>query len=197
MRRSMMALIGLAVVAVPAGAQLNENYGYELVKALRDGEGSKAYSLVQNNSTNVVNFRGGDGEAPLHVVTRLRNGNWIGFLLSNKADPNIADKQGDTPLIIAARMGYADGAQRLIQSRADVDRVNKRGESALIVAVNQRQAGIVKMLLQAGADPDKRDYAAGYSAREYAKRDTRNPELLRLIETTKRTTRQVAGPTRN
>ena len=196
MRTIFVSAVALLVAAAPAAAQLNENDGATLVKALRDGDGSKAYALVQGNGTNVVNYRGPDGEAPLHVATRLRNGNWVGFLLANKADPNIGDKEGDTPLIISARMGYGDGASRLIRSRADVNRVNRRGESALIVAVNQRQPAIVKMLLEAGADPDKRDFGAGYSAREYAKRDSRMPELIRLIETVERPKAKIAGPTR-
>lgn len=194
--RRVVVSIGLALVAIPAAAQINENNGLALVKALRESQGSMAYSIVQANGPAVVNYRGPDGEAPLHVVTRLRNSNWVGYLLSNKADPNITDKDGDTPLIIAARMGYTDGAQRLLSARADLDRTNRRGETPLIVAVNQRQPGVVRLLLMAGADPDKRDFAQGYSAREYAKRDSRMPELLRLIETIKRPNRQVAGPVR-
>ena len=40
----------------------------------------------------------------------------------------------------------------------------------------------MKLLLAKGADPDKKDTAAGYSARDYAKRDTRNREILAAIE---------------
>ena len=46
----------------------------------------------------------------------------------------------------------------------------------------QRQFGAVKLLHAKGANPDKKDAAAGYSAREYAKRDTRNREILAAIE---------------
>jgi hypothetical protein len=53
------------------------------------------------------------------------------------------------------------------------------------------------LLLKAGADPDKADHAAGYSARDYAKRDTRNPGILRLIDTVKSTKKAVAGPNIN
>jgi hypothetical protein len=38
------------------------------------------------------------------------------------------------------------------------------------------------MLLNAGANPDKADSAAGYSARDYAKRDPRAREILKLID---------------
>jgi ankyrin repeat protein len=59
------------------------------------------------------------------------------------------------------------------------------GETALIVAVQQRHTEIVKLLLAAGADPDRSDSAAGYSARDYAKRDTRSRDMLKLIEAKK------------
>ena len=39
--------------------------------------------------------------------------------------------------------------------------------------------------------------SAGYTPRDYAKRDTRNPGLLKLIETVKSTKKPVAGPKLN
>jgi hypothetical protein len=53
------------------------------------------------------------------------------------------------------------------------------------VAVQQRQLPVVRLLLDAGADPDKPDSAAGLSARDYAKRDTRARQILQMIETKK------------
>ncbi len=198
MRHGLIGMTALAIglSAIPATSQIVGNDGLEFLTALKEGEGSKAYAIAERNGTNILNQRGTDGDAPLHIVIRQRNGNWIGFLLAKGADPNVAGADGDTPLILAARAGFTEGVVRLIGSRADVNRVNKRGESPLIVAVNQRQQQIVKLLLESGADPDKPDFAAGYSAREYAKRDNRNPELLRLIETVKRPTPKVAGPSR-
>ena len=85
----------------------------------------------------------------------------------------------------------------LVRMNAAVDATNRRGETALIIAVQQRQPRVVERLLQAGANPDKADHSAGYSARDYAKRDSRNPQLLKLIETVKSTKKQVAGPKLN
>jgi ankyrin repeat protein len=55
------------------------------------------------------------------------------------------------------------------------------GETALIIAVQQRDVPMVRMLLEAGANPDKPDSAAGYSARDYATRDPRARDILKLI----------------
>jgi len=82
----------------------------------------------------------------------------------------------------------------MMQRGAKVDLANRRGETALIVAVQQRQRPLVELLLAAGANPDKADHAAGYSARDYAKRDTRSSDLIKLIETVKSTRAKVAGP---
>jgi len=186
----------LGVAAVPAIAQLAGSDGEAFVAALKEGNGSKAVELVEKPGSTVVNYRGGDGNAGLHIAMRNRNGNWVGFLLSRDADPNVADKNGDTPLILAARLGYPEGAARMLMARAQVDKANRLGETALIVAVQQRQAAIVRMLLEAGANPDKADHASGYSARDYAKRDNRTTEILRLIESVKVKKAATVGPVR-
>jgi ankyrin repeat protein len=65
---------------------------------------------------------------------------------------------------------------------AKVDETNKSGETPLIIAVQQRDAGMVKTLLAAGADPDRTDAVAGYSARDYANRDSRARDIQKLID---------------
>jgi hypothetical protein len=52
----------------------------------------------------------------------------------------------------------------------------------LIIAVQLRETPVVRLLLNSGADPDKADHAAGFSARDYAERDPRAREILKLIE---------------
>jgi ankyrin repeat protein len=79
----------------------------------------------------------------------------------------------------------SDAVDWLIGLGAPVDAENRMGETALIVAVQRRQIPIVRALVKAGANPDKADSAQGYSARDYAKRDTRTPEILRIIEAKK------------
>jgi ankyrin repeat protein len=186
--------IALVMAATPAAAQLAGSDGEAFIAAMKNGEGGKAIELIDKAGSTVVNYRGADGNTALHIATHNRNGNWVGYLLSKDADPNVGDRNGDTPLILAARLNFPEGAARLLMKKALVDKTNKLGETALIVAVQQRQGAIVRMLLEAGADPDKTDHASGYSARDYAKRDSRSPEMLKLIETVKSKTAKSVGP---
>jgi ankyrin repeat protein len=195
MVRLLRALVmAAAMVSVPAAAQIPGSDGEAFIAAMKEGNGSKALELVEKPGSTVVNYRGGDGNAGLHIAIRNRNANWVGFLLARNADPNLGDANGDTPLILAARMGFPEGAARMLMRRAQVDKTNKLGETALIVAVAGRQTAIVRMLLEAGADPDKADHASGYSAREYAKRDNRSKEIITLIETVKSKKAATVGP---
>lgn len=189
-----LALALALMAAGPAAAQDNQSDGEKFLAALRDGKSGEAADLADQPGTTVVNYRGYSGDAALHIVTRARNGTWLGYLLSKGADPNIADSKGETPLIIAARLGYSEGVSRLLMRKPQVDKTNKLGETALIVAVQARQPAIVRMLLEAGADPDKADHAAGYTARDYARRDNRSSELLRLIETVESKKTAIVGP---
>ena len=200
MKRAMIGFagmaLGLGLIASPAVSQGLTSKGDEFLTALRESNGSKAMRLVEDSGFTVVNHRGDDGSTALHIVIRTRNSNWVGYLLANGADKNAGDKKGDTPLILAARSGYGEGAARLLMSGAQVDKPNRLGETALIVAVQQRQAAIVSTLLKLGANPDKRDHAAGFSARDYAKRDSRTKDMLKLIETVKSRVPEIGKPAR-
>lgn len=187
----------MLMIAVPAMAQSNASEGEMFLKAVEDKDGSKAMPMLDNPASRVINYRGSKGDTALHIATRNREPDWVGLLINNGADLNIGDAKGDTPLIIAARIGFEEAANWMVQRGAKVDLANRRGETALIVAVQQRQPRLVELLLEAGANPDKADHAAGYSARDYAKRDTRSRELLKLIETVTSTKAKIAGPSIN
>jgi ankyrin repeat protein len=188
--------IAVALVAAPAMAQVTGSDGEAFIAAMKDGESNKAVDLLEKPGSTVVNYRTSEGNGAIHIAMRNRDGNWVGFLLAHDADPDLGDRNGDTGLILAARIGYSEGAARMLMNHAQVDKTNKLGETALIVAVQQRQPAIVKMLLENGADPDKQDHASGYSAREYAKRDTRSSEILNLIQTVKSKRSAAIGPAR-
>lgn len=189
-------LIAAAVLAssVPAVAQLSGTNGDQFLKAVRETDGNKATQLLDANGSTVVNYRDAGGDTALTIAAQRRDSTWLGFLLSRGADANAPGANGDTPLLTAARLGWNDGVDILLSRGARVDATNRRGETPLIVAVQQRQTGIAQSLLQRGANPDKADHAAGYSARDYAKRDSRSQTMLKLIETIKPTTTIKAGP---
>jgi len=175
-----MALL-LSAAAQPVLAQGSVSDGHAFVKAVRDRDGNKVGEMLRARP-GVVNARDDKGETGLMAAISQRDQDFTAYLLSQGADPSLVARNGDTALIKAARIGYADAAHYLLDLRAPVDASNRMGETALIVAVQQRQAAVVKLLLAAGAKPDKTDNAAGLSAREYAKRDTRSREILALIE---------------
>ena len=196
-RSSKLLVMVAMLLSTPVLAQIQgASDGDAFIAAIKSGESGKAADLIKKPGSTVANYRGADGNGAIHVAMRNRDGTWVGYLLSHGAEPDLADREGDTALILAARMGYSEGAARMIMAHAQVDKTNKMGETALIVAVQQRQPAIVKMLLEVGANPDKEDHASGLSAREYAKREKRAPELLALIETVKSTKAKAVGPVR-
>ena len=190
--------LALAMTPVALGAQglgLNASDGEAFLSAVKEGDANKAIELANQPGSRVAGYRGYNGDTALHIVTRKRELDWVGFLLTRGADANVADANGDTPLTIAAGIGFEEGAAYMLAKGAKVDGINRRGETALAIAVQQRQPRMVELLLKAGANPDKPDRVSGYTPRDYARRDTRNPQLLRLIETVKpKGKKAVAGP---
>ena len=190
--------IAFAAAAVPATGQLGNNSdGEKFLKAIEEGDNSVAIPLIEQPGSRIAAYKGYNGDTALHIATRKRRLDWVGYLLKKGADANATDRKGDTALMIASRIGFEEAVDWMLQLGARADAANSRGETALIIAVQQRQPRIVELLLKNGANPDKADFGAGYSARDYAKRDTRNPQLLKLIETVKSTKKQVAGPKLN
>ena len=191
---SVALVIATGMAAASATAQLGGSDNFSFLQAIKDRDAAKVVELVGTRGATVINFRGPNDEAALHLVIRQRNSSWASYLLSNGGDPNILARNGDTPLITAARIGFDDGAEVLLRNGARIDAANRQGETALIIAVQQRNPHLVKLLLERGANPDKADMAAGYSARDYAKRDGRAADILRLIEAGKTSAKPVVGP---
>lgn len=188
------AALAMLSVAAPAGAQSSGFDGQKFVQAVRDRDGNEAMGLLRARGPTILDVRDEKGETALIVAISRRDELWAMFLLSEGADPGLPARNGDTPLIAAARAGFTDAAEQLLELGVKVDAANRMGETALIAAVQQRQAPMVRLLLAAGADPDRTDSAAGYSARDYARRDTRARDLLKLIEAAKSKQKAEPGP---
>jgi uncharacterized protein len=180
-RFGLAAFAAITMMAGPLSAQSYVSDAEPFINAVRDRDGDKATEIL-NSRPSVVNTRNAKGETALNIVISRSDDLWTGFLIGNGADPNLQDGKGDTPLIAAARVGYIDAIDTLLKRGAKVDLANRMGETPLIIGVQQREVDAVKLLLARGANPDKADSAAGYSARDYAKRDTRTPQILATIE---------------
>ena len=183
--KRLILAVAATVVAIPASAQSGGYDGEMFIKAISAGNGGEALKLLQDKPR-LVNARNLNGKTALIAAIENRDTEWTAYLLNKGADPNLADSDGTTPLMAAARIGFRDAAEWVIGSRAKVDATNRAGETALIIAVQARQIPVVRLLVEVGADPDRPDSVAGFSARDYAKRDSRTPELLRIIEAQKK-----------
>ena len=181
MKRFALIAFALAAAAAPASAQYVSD-AEPFITAVRERDGNKVTEMIDKRPT-IVNSRNLKGETALVIAISRTDELWTTYLLGKGANPNLATSTGDTPLMAAARVGYTQAIEYLLALGAKVDATNKMGETALILAVQNRELDAVKMLLAKGADPDKKDAAAGYSARDYAKRDTRSKTILTAIET--------------
>nr|NUR37759.1 ankyrin repeat domain-containing protein [Sphingomonas sp.] len=186
-------LVATSLLATPAAAQGLTTPGYDFVEAVKKSDGDKATEALTGHPRGIVDTKDGDGNTGLIIAISRSDEQWTGFLLNKGADPNLAGKGGDTPLIAAARVGFGNAIEWLLNLGAKVDTPNKMGETPLIIAVQQRETPVVRLLLNAGADPDRTDHAAGYSARDYAKRDPRARDILKLIEDKKAATTAAAA----
>lgn len=182
------------IASAPAQAQFSPSYNF--LKAVRDRDGQKVTDMVQKPGSTVINSKDyNTGESALHIVTAGRDMQWLAFLLSRGADPNIRNRDGQTPLALASMLGWTDGARLLISQGANVNATNDRGETPLIIAVQHHDLPTVRLLLANGADPGIADHVAGMSAHDYAKQDARSATILRVIEETKPVKRAaVQGP---
>jgi ankyrin repeat protein len=191
LKRFALAACAAALFATPVLAQSYVSDVEPFINAVKGRDGDEATRILDTRPA-VVNTRNGKGQTALNIVLARSDDLWTRFLLGKGADPNLQESNGDTPLIAAARVGFTDAIELLLKLGAKVDVANRMGETPLIIAVQQRELNAVKLLLAKGANPDKADSAAGYSARDYAKRDTRTPQLLATIEEAGKATPKAA-----
>jgi uncharacterized protein len=174
-------LIATSLFAAPALGQALTTSSFDFIKAVKTRDGDKALEVLGKSPKGIVNTKDDDGNTGLIIAISRSDEQWTGFLLNKGADPNLPGKGGETPLIAAARVGFETAMEWLIALGAKIDMANRMGETPLIIAVQQRNLPIVRLLLKEGANPDRADSAAGYSARDYAQRDTRSRDILKLI----------------
>lgn len=193
--QGLAAAAAIAILPVPAGAQ-NFSDSYTFIKAVKERDANKVTDLVTAPGSVVINSKDrASGDGAIHIVTRGRDLSWMSFLVGKGAKVDSQNNEGLTPLAIATQIGWAEGVQYLLSRRAAVDLANKRGETPLIIAVQNRDVVNVRQLLAKGADPKKPDRVTGYSAIDFAKRDSRSQAILKMLETST-PTKAAAGPGR-
>lgn len=186
-----LAVASPLVASLPAYAQFSDSYNF--IKAVKDADAAKAKSLAEQPGSTIVNARDLDtGDLALHIVVKRRDYPWINFLVGMGANVEGRDRAGNTPLLLAADLAFADGVRTLLAQGAKVNATNPAGETALIKAVQRRDSETVQVLLENGANPDQADNIVGYSARDYAARDRRAANILRLMQDIKAT--EKTGP---
>jgi len=178
-----LACVGLVIVSAPVAAQTAADSD-KLIDAVKKDDGSAGAQLIEDHPT-IINAKDSTGNTALIIAITRSDPAWTGFLLNNGADPNLGGAGGDTPLIAASRVGFDDAAGWLLSMGAKIDGTNRMGETPLMIAVQRRNLPMVKRFLGAGADPDRTDSAAGYSARDYARRDSRARDIQKLIDNKK------------
>lgn len=174
----------LALVTMPALAQIGFSESYTFLKAVRERDGAVVDTITSNPSSTAVNARDRDtGEGALHILVRGRDYNFLVFLLARRARPDIGTNDGTTPLMMAAQIGWREGAEQLLARGANVNLSNSRGETPLMYAVQRNDLAMVRLLLAQGADPNQTDNVSGNSAMDYARQGgSRSTSVLRALE---------------
>ena len=193
-----MAVVPVLVgLLAPAAVAQTKPDSEAFLEAIEEQRSNEVIDMVTRKGRAVVNSRGYSGATPLTAAIRKRATSFVNYLLQNGADPELAEKSGETALTIAARTGNLEGVAAMLAAGAKVDTANRQGETALIIAVQTHQVQIAKRLLEAGASATRTDSASGLSARDYAARDRRSGEILRLIDSVKARPKFIAGPVIN
>jgi ankyrin repeat protein len=172
----------LMLAAAPASAQQFSD-SYNFLNAIRETDGTKVNKFLEDKSLRIVNAKDRNtGEGALHIVVRRSDSTYLRVLLQqDDINVNLQDGRGNTALIIAAERGWDEGVQILIKYGANVNTSNSSGETPLIRAVQVHDADVVRALLTAGANPDRTDNVTGKSARDYARDETRYPQIAKLL----------------
>lgn len=172
----------LMLAAVPASAQQFSD-SYNFLQAIRETDGAKVNKYLEDKSLRIVNSKDRNtGEGALHIVVKRNDSVYLRVLLQqDDINPNLQDGRGNTPMLIAAERGWDEGVGILVKYGANVNTANSSGETPLIRAVQVHDINVVRVLLDAGANPDRTDNVTGKSARDYAKDETRYPQIAKLL----------------
>ncbi|MDG1436506.1 MAG: ankyrin repeat domain-containing protein [Rickettsiaceae bacterium] len=107
---------------------------FDIVKILTD---SGAQINFYNNSYGVT---------ALMLASSLNDALIVKFLLENKADTEIEDRDGDSPLLLAVSKGYFEVVKLLVKFGANIYFKNKNGHTAIDLAMDSANPHIKKFM---------------------------------------------------
>ena len=190
------AVIGTYMVsaATPGHAQFLSD-STTFLDAVQKRDGDKTQELLDKKASTMILSRTPQGESVLHIVVKRRDMVWLQYMLAKGAPIDARNRDGNTALAEAAQIGWAEGANQLLDVGAAVDLANNRGETPLILATQSRDLATVRTLVEHGADPKITDHVAGMSAHDYAARDGRSGDILKVLDAAKpKPKKAVSGP---
>jgi ankyrin repeat protein len=117
-------------------------------------------AMIQN-SPDLINAPGSDGNTPLHDAAEKAQPTVAGFLLDNGANPNGKNRLDWTPLHKAAAAGHKAMVDLLLGRGANVEAKNNNAETALHQAANRGFKTVAETLIAHKADANARDRGQG------------------------------------
>lgn len=193
----LLACLPPVMVAAPQPAQAQFSDAYKFLDAVRKSDNDAVVKALEVPGVTPVNTKDrATGETALMITVARRDLVWSNYLLAHGAKPDLIDNQGRSALMLAVERRFLEGVQLLLSKGANPNLSNGSGETPLIRAVQLNDSELVRVLLGGGADPNRRDSLAGMSAIDYARRDSRSPAIVELLNSKAKTSmaKGVAGP---
>uniref|UniRef100_A0A672FHN6 Ankyrin repeat and EF-hand domain containing 1a n=1 Tax=Salarias fasciatus TaxID=181472 RepID=A0A672FHN6_SALFA len=140
-----------------AQGRLQELQIYRLLQYVRETDKSNIEMMVKHGVHNLINLtEPEDGTGALHVAASLNDHEFVSFLLSLGAQPDIRDKRGRTPAMLAAQLGSHRIVDLLIQNQADLRLQDDEGRGVLFYCMypTGRHLHCLQAALSVQADPN-------------------------------------------
>ena len=93
--------------------------------------------IAKSGGGGKLDVAAGDGDAPLHTVSRTGDSELAALLMSKGASIRVENREKDTPLHIVCREGNASMAKLLVEKGADAHAKNAAGYTSLYLAISE------------------------------------------------------------
>ncbi|WP_100637936.1 ankyrin repeat domain-containing protein [Marinobacter salexigens] len=144
-------ITGCASREVPANldSQPENASGSDLYRAAAEGDFDAVSKLTTSGAP--LNTLTGNG-TPLMAAVRAKADRVVWYLLSQGANPDLAERDQVTPLIVASGQGDRRLTRLLLSAGAKVNAEDLQGYTPVMRAAEAGQLSVVKILLTAGAN---------------------------------------------